>query len=252
MIWVIGLSFSAEYALKGLYEATIGRITERIASVSEKAPPSTATERFMQRIAEDYARFIRDLPWYEFPFRKKLEELWELGHFQGESWVRSRERKLFGLLELSAKTIYSGLIKWATASAYEPEDFFLFAKVSEFSPHKLKDLEKLQVELVRDAGKDQQIIAIPRYESFTKATPSLIEQGVRFHEIAGNQTIALTVLSPRDWKPDPKEGEVFLEWEILTEPKLKRVAIAVQIEHFHRSLISLITQKVRIDHIYDY
>jgi hypothetical protein len=127
MIWVIGLSFSAENFIKGLYENSIGRLTETLSS------SPTSGERFMQKVAEDYAHFVRDRPWYEFPFGARLKELWHLEKAPDDPWIRSKERRYYGLLELSGKALYAWIIEKVTASVYDSEDFFLIAKVSGFS-----------------------------------------------------------------------------------------------------------------------
>jgi len=49
MLVVIGSSFTAEHAVKGVYEGTIGQLTEGIPSDED---------RFAQELAREYARFL--------------------------------------------------------------------------------------------------------------------------------------------------------------------------------------------------
>lgn len=56
-------SFTVEYALKGAYENTVGRLTEWIGG---HAP--TGEDRYAARVAHDYGAFVQDRPFYEFPF----------------------------------------------------------------------------------------------------------------------------------------------------------------------------------------
>ena len=66
MLWVIGTSFTVENAVKGLYENTVGRITEWISSGEQ-----TDEDLFAYQMNKDYVAFIYDYPWYEFSFTKK-------------------------------------------------------------------------------------------------------------------------------------------------------------------------------------
>ena len=70
MIYVIGISYSAEYAIKGLYENTIGRVFEWIRG--EKRTPQ---DEFARAVLQDYAAFLYTIPWYKYPFREKLDGL---------------------------------------------------------------------------------------------------------------------------------------------------------------------------------
>ena len=57
-----GMRFSAERAVKGAYEKTLGRLVEWIAG------HDTPEDAFAARTARDYARFLDTGRWYEFPF----------------------------------------------------------------------------------------------------------------------------------------------------------------------------------------
>ena len=70
MIYIIGISYSAEYAIKGLYENTIGRVFEWIRG--EKRTPQ---DEYARAVLQDYAAFLYTVPWYKYPFREKLDGL---------------------------------------------------------------------------------------------------------------------------------------------------------------------------------
>ena len=72
MICVIGTSTTIEYALKGVYEHTIGRLAEATVSGREQVPE----ERFAAAYAQRYVDFIRVDPWYLFDFGAELKTLW--------------------------------------------------------------------------------------------------------------------------------------------------------------------------------
>jgi hypothetical protein len=57
MLVVIGTSFSAEYALKGAYEHSIGRLSEWTSRHQ-----MTAEDNCAAQVAEDYARFVHVRP----------------------------------------------------------------------------------------------------------------------------------------------------------------------------------------------
>src|SRR6185436_17953982 len=70
MIYVIGISYSTEYAIKGVYENSVGRVFEWIRG--EKRTPQDV---FARTVLQDYAAFLYTIPWYKFPFREKLDGL---------------------------------------------------------------------------------------------------------------------------------------------------------------------------------
>ena len=100
------------------------------------------------------------------------------------------------------------------------------------------------------------LVVLPRYEAFTKLVPRLVEQGVRFVEIAGNDEIMLTVLAPRTWKPAPDQGELLFAMPVLTRSERSRYALRVPVSTLHTVVGSLTrppaSDSVVLEHLYDY
>src|SRR5438309_5227931 len=70
MIYVIGVSYSIEYAIKGIYENTIGRVFEWI-----RGEQRTPQDDYARAVLQDYAAFLYTVPWFKYPFREKLDGL---------------------------------------------------------------------------------------------------------------------------------------------------------------------------------
>ncbi|MDC6652673.1 hypothetical protein, partial [Leclercia adecarboxylata] len=84
--YIIGTSFTAEMAVQGLYERTIGALT-----VAWRGSTRTKEDEFNQALLDDYAKFLEQTPWYRYPFADKLSALWHDGPF--EPSLRSVERR---------------------------------------------------------------------------------------------------------------------------------------------------------------
>src|SRR5262249_37729279 len=69
MLGVIGVSFSAEQAVKGAYETTLGRLAESLGG------HRTEEDVFARRTTAEYGRFMHTVPGYEFSFATKLRSL---------------------------------------------------------------------------------------------------------------------------------------------------------------------------------
>jgi hypothetical protein len=62
MIYTIGVSYTIELGLKGLYEKTLGRLFEWTAG------SASAGDLYSARVQQRYGAFMHETPWYEFPF----------------------------------------------------------------------------------------------------------------------------------------------------------------------------------------
>ena len=70
-IYVIGVSFMVEMALKAAYEETIGRLF-----ASLRGPEKTPQDLLIREQAADYAAFLHQTPWYKYPFAAARSKLW--------------------------------------------------------------------------------------------------------------------------------------------------------------------------------
>lgn len=230
MICVIGTSYTLELGLKGIYENTLGRLTEWIGG-REALKPSMKVETFQQQVAQDYVDFIRIRPWYEYPFYDKFKQFWAVDEDPRTSKIRSWERRMFFSAELLFKAFYGWAIGLGTHAAYDPQ------------------AETIGAAVVHEGH--EQLMTLPRYQAFTEKLPKMIEGGDKFIEIAGNKTILMTVIAPRGWTYATPE-KILYEWPVLTEEKLKRVALEVPVEQLDQLLPRLADDGVTVDHIFDY
>ena len=243
MIMVIGTSTTVEYAIKSAYELLVGRLT---ASTADKATPEDA---HAAAIAQDYVKFIRVLPWYEYDFGKALEGLWRDVPATGPYMIRKWERRYALTTEFLIKMGYAKIIKLGTKSIYE-EPLMVTAVVAKPAPKvdaALPDLKYL-AELPEGAA----LFTVPRYEAFTVYSQALADQGADFSEIAGNDTfILVSMLTPVTWKPDSSLS-LLLAQPILTRAGVQRVLLAVPVKGLAQALRQWKAAKLEVEHVFDY
>lgn len=243
---VIGISFTVENTLKGLYENTVGRFTELISSRA-----LTPEDAYARTVAAEYGTFLHTIPWYEFPFSAKLRGLWAETPFFGRNLVRKAERKTALSAEYGTKALYGWLIGLGTQGVYSAEDLEIDVWATGITPALLRAEPDVKVAKQIDAG--TAILVLPRYEAFTQIVPRLTAQGVRFVEIAGNHEILVTAFAPRDWQGTLAAGQPLFALPILTEPARERLAITVPVAELHTLLAALTSGgELQLEHIYDY
>ena len=227
MIMVIGTSTTFEYAVKGLYENSVGRLTGLFGHATEE-------DAFYADYQANYVRFIRDKPWYLFDFGAELKRLYSEVSFIGGNPIRKIERRLFLTNELVAKYLYGKLIGVATQSAYETP------------------LEQTAVWLKKGSGEGE-LVMLPRYEAFMKAAVPLAREGAEFHEVAGNPgPIVVSVVGPKADRAKLAEYDLVLTQPIPTQSPLERFVVALPMKDLGPFLSRFGDGKFYVEHVYDY
>src|SRR5262245_43242964 len=242
---VIGSSFTAENIVKGLYENTIGRLTEWTSS-SEL----TEEDAYQRNVAAEYGTFLHTIPWYEFPFGARLGEMWRTTPLWGPNPIRKWERKVAISLEYGTKALYGWVIRQGTQGVYAAEDLEIQVWAEGITEQMLQQEPRMRI--VKRIDDRAVIVVLPRYEAFTEIVPKLVQQGAHFVEVAGNHDILITVLAPRDWSYDQEDGKTLFTMPILTQPDHQRVAIRVPVQALDRVLAALSDGPATLEHIYDY
>jgi hypothetical protein len=241
MLVVIGSSFSVEYALKGLYEETAGRLSEWTSHHQ-----AVAEDGYAAQVAESYAAFVHIRPFYEFSFSRALRGLWSSTPLRTTHLVRTIERRAWLTLDYSVEAVYCELIELATHAIYGFEDTTTAAWV-EFPVS-----GNSSVRILRDLGNNQAIVEIPRYQEFTTAALALIHDGVRFRQIAGNDLIVISAIAPSGWKNSVPDLQLLLAQPLLTDPGNTRIVLLCRVPELHNTLPELQHQGLKIEHLYDY
>lgn len=241
----IGISFTAENMLKGAYEGTVGRITDWISSDTP-----TEEEVFAAQVAQEYGDFLHMTPWYFFPFKEKLQALWEETEMWGPDPIHKWERKLALTFEYGGKILYGGFTNAGAQATYGGADV---EKIYAITEGARADMRTLDFEVVQDVDDRRQLIRITRFEYFSDTVPGLIERGVKWIEIAGNDEILITLLGPQDANYSFGQGQYLFDLPILTQPGRTRAAIKVSTADLPLFFEELSTREdLTFEHMYDY
>jgi hypothetical protein len=248
MLTVIGSSFSLEYALKGFYEMTIGRISQWT-SHGEMVPEDI----YAAQVAEDYAGFVHVRPFYEYSFWKALRGMWGGVPLRSNHPLRSIERRAWLTVDYGVEAFYCELIQLGTHATYGYEDTMTSAWL-EFPADGggpiLTQGPHLQVK--RDLGAGQKIVEIPRYQEFTPSAAFLVKNAARFHQIAGNGLIAISAIASPGWAASVPGTQMLLSQPIGSEPGHTRILLLCRVTELHTVLPALEHDAVRLEHLYDY
>jgi len=249
MIVVIGVSTTAEYALRAVYETLVGRLAELA-----RRHGFTAEDRYGAAVAQEYVDFIRVRPWYEFDFRAKLKGLWKECPVRGADRLRKWERRYALTSEYAAKAVYGWLIGKMTKIGYE-EPLLVTAVLLDRLPDASSGwrAEAFPELKVLEARADGVLVTVPRYQAFTDYAAALARSGVELREVAGNRgSILLTTLAPLGWAPPESAGEVLFRQPISTQAGRERVALVTTVPGLAGALRALASGPVTVEHVYDY
>jgi hypothetical protein len=245
MICVIAGSTSVEYALRALYENTIGRI-----SWAPSSGRLTAEDRYGAEVAQDYVDFIRKEPWYLYDFWARLKGLWTSTPAFGPDMLRKFERRYALTTEYLIKAAYGKLIEVATRTAYEPA-LLTTDVVASHAPGSLADQPDVKVLRILPDGRA--VMELPRYYAFRIAATRLADKGVKLVDIAGNDSVILvTVIADARTRIAPPGSRILFEQPILTEPGRKRSALVLPVPQLSTFLAEAKQHGIDVEHVYDY
>ena len=241
MLYTIGVSFSLEMALKGAYERTAGWLTEAIGG---NAP--TPEDRFARAVADDYAVFLVQTPWYEYPFGGKLHAFWTDVPWSGGNVVRKLERRISFSLEFGIKAVYAKVIDAAAGMA--PAPLRIRSVVRGLSDSALA--AESQVKLVDTLANGLQVVETPRYRDFTHILQRLARGGADVVEIAGNDDIFVTLLLPPG--APTLEGPLLITAPVAARPSWHREGRLVKVANLAALVRRLDSFGAELEHVYEY
>ena len=182
MVYVIGVSFTAELLLKAAYEETLGRLFVEIRG-GERA----SLDELSAGHAKNYAEFLQQVPWYKWRFREDRAELRE----QATKAWRDRERRFALGVEYGVKAAYADVIAEAVSQVGQ-DQLTLRMIVRDVDKALLETPDSVSILSKRPEGFE---IEAPRYRALTLLLQDWAIDGATFVEIAGNDDILFTVLT---------------------------------------------------------
>tara|TARA_R110002094_G_scaffold62935_1_gene73279 strand:- start:656 stop:1711 length:1056 start_codon:yes stop_codon:yes gene_type:complete len=233
LVYVIGVSFTAELALKAAYEETIGRIFTML-----RGPEHAPLDNLSARQAADYATFLQQVPWYKWDFQGDIDAL----DTAATDALRDRERRFALGAEYGAKGAYAGVISAAVASVGVDE---LTLRMVVIGPDLgfLERREGVTVIGLTDKGTEIETI---RYRALTRLLATMALRGVNVVEMAGNDDIMLTVISDQP----TLDGAIF-SFERQGYGDYRHLLL-VKVPNLMDRLRAIAASPAQLEHVHDY
>lgn len=242
MLQVIGISVTLEYAVKMVYENTIGRLFSLMAneSISEE-------EKIIIEAQRAYSDFIYHTAWYEFDFFSWVTKVWGNVESSDANWLRKWERTLFFTFEYSFKAAYAKLIEWGAEISYEEAvtDIYLLMTSEEPLP------QSEDIKIIEEQG-NKKIVAIKRWGAFTESILTLSDYNLSVHEIGGNDEIAISVILDKNKSIGFKKAELLYESALVTNMTVKRIVCLLPVEEVLNFVRYAKQNEIELEHVYDY
>jgi hypothetical protein len=109
-----------------------------------------------------------------------------------------------------------------------------------------------RIKPIRAVTPDWQLVQAPRYKALTEILLSLLDQGYRLAEIAGNHEILVTVIAPVSVTLDVKDTTELFSLDLEARPGFRRAGLKTNIGHLVDIVRALKAKGASVEHFYDY
>lgn len=244
MIYVIGVSYTLEMAVKGAYENTIGRLTEWL-----RGPAPAAEDVYARTVAQEYAAFLHQVPWYDFPFMDKLAGLWSETPVISGSPIRNAERKVALSAEYLVKAGYAKVIGALVGFTQPAPLEIMFVARGDVPALLAAEPDVRQVRTLPDGSL---LLVSPRYRAFTDMLKRNGSRGIEVLEIAGNRHILMTAIVPEGVEPEASGVSEMFSVAIDARPGFARNGYDVSVPDLMATLAAFDAEGIVVEHLYDY
>ncbi|WP_339106692.1 hypothetical protein [Roseovarius rhodophyticola] len=237
MVYVIGVSFTAELLAKAAYEETLGR-----AAAWQRGEARAPLDELSADQARAYAAFLQQVPWFKWDFDSDREDLLTNATDQ----FRDVERAAALGTEYKIKAAYARVIGNAVEQV-GPDELSLRMIVSGLEREQIEALDGVTFIDTRAEGIE---IETPRYRELTELLVQMAGQGAEFVEIAGNDDIMFTALS----QAETTDGALhsFARQGYGDTRHLVLLKVSDLAERLRQMQVASGPDRLRLEHIHDY
>ena len=239
MIHTIGVSFTAEMAAKALYEETIGRLT-----AWWRGSGKTPQDKAIADMSVNYSAFLRQTPWYQYPFTREVKTLWAAPI---DGVIRGWERRVGIGVEFAAKAAYAKVLAGAVAATGQAQ-LVIRSVISGLDKGALSGISEVTVVGERDGRIE---IQTPRYDQFTRILVEIARQGGTVLEIAGNDDIMVSITVPDAAISQPSHGRVIAHLK-RDGIRGERLLVDVKVKDLAALLRTHPLGDPGVEHVFDY
>lgn len=243
VLWTISLSYTIESGVIGVYEATLGRVSEWL-----HFGHKTVEDEYLDAQAVAYGEFLNQVPWYEFPYLASLKGLWQTWGWSSLS-PRGIERRIIYTIGYSIKAAYAAAIRTASAATYEGGASQTTTATVLANANQLTELG-LPYEQTTDT--ESYRVTFPRYRAFTTPAVSFATAGGQFITIEGHNVIALSVIADTTTDCEGLQHAAGYAQTMLTEPALARYVVRTPTAELANTITAIQDCNYTVEHIYDY
>lgn len=238
----IGVSFTIEYGIIGLYENTIGRLGDYI-----NFHHKSIEDHYTDSIAHQYGEFLNHTPWFSFPYRAALLGLWQTYGVDSLS-PRGVERRLSFTVGYTLKGVYGRVISYLSQTQYGGA-----GSTTKLTVHSIDSavLTRLPVRSVTTSATST-TITLPRYREFLRPLLEVIESGIMPIAIEDNSQIMMSVVAslpaPCTWL----ETNTLWKFPFVTDSAKARYMLLQKVAGLPQTLFQLESCGLVPEHIFDY
>jgi hypothetical protein len=197
-----------------------------------------AVDRYQAGVAAEYAAFLDQVPWYQFPYAQRAGLLAVEPDVWGDS-IRTYERKAQGTLAYSIKQTYADLInrRWRR-HPIPPSSIFMFGALATSPERWRQPSAASRTRNLKRIWRPMARVCHQALPDLYRHDPAPDRQGMRFVEIGGNDEILVTVLS-NDEIALPPGTRLLFGYQLPAELAVRRTGLTIAVRQLHTVLPAL-------------
>jgi len=241
-LYALGAAFTAQTALAGVYENTLGR-----AFAALRGPRPTAEDLFQRQFAAESAAYLAEHPWHDIGFWPALHHLWWEIPLDHPPRARAIERRAV----LGAAWGIDALVATALAgvTGNEITEDRVELVVSGHDRARLTAFGDLTV--TADLGGGNLRLSAPR-AAFSTRLLAVLAAGWQLREIDGSTTVFATILLPEVYSGALPDGSVIFTTTPPARPLWHRIGLRVPAAALAALVAQITKNGGEIEQIYDF